>query len=259
MMKNVFIIFLLFIFALVSCAADNSTSPETEDIPDIQQQGETFWWNETVFYEIFVRSFYDSDGDGIGDIQGIIEKLDYLNDGNPETDDDLGITGIWLMPVAQSPSYHGYDVIDYETIEEDYGTNEDFQQLMEEAHNRGIKIIVDLVMNHCSSQHPWFVAASQNEPEYYDWFRWSNSYPGYMGPWGQQVWHMADNGKYYYGLFWGGMPDLNYENSEVKDEMWDIAEFWLTEMNVDGFRCDAVIKIYRAAGNTEVFPKTDLS
>ncbi len=117
------------------------------------------WWNDTVFYEIFVRSFYDSDGDGIGDLNGVIEKLDYLNDGDPATTDDLGVTGIWLMPIMVSPSYHGYDVVDYFQVDQEYGTNEDFLRLMEEAHARGIRVIVDLVMNHTSTQHPWFEAS----------------------------------------------------------------------------------------------------
>ncbi len=121
--------------------------------------GDLPWWNDRVFYEIFVRSFYDSDGDGIGDLRGLIEKLDYLNDGDPATTDDLGVTGLWLMPVAQSPSYHGYDVTDYTTIEEDYGTNQDFLDLMDAAHARGMAVIVDLVLNHTSSEHPWFVAS----------------------------------------------------------------------------------------------------
>ena len=115
-------------------------------VPLAAQDFEPQWWHETTWYLLFVRSFYDSDGDGIGDIQGVIEKLDYLNDGNPETTDDLGITGIWLMPIMEAESYHGYDTLDYRTLEQDYGTNEDFQQLMEAAHARGIRIVIDLVL-----------------------------------------------------------------------------------------------------------------
>lgn len=199
---------------------------------------ETHWWNDAVFYEIFVRSFYDSDGDGIGDFQGIIEKLDYLNDGDPDTDTDLGITGIWLMPMMESPSYHGYDVTDYYATEPDYGTMEDFEALLDAAHDRGIKIIIDFVMNHTSDQHPWFQQSVNSLGGYRDWYVWSENNPGFIGPWGQTVWHPR-NGDYYYGLFWGGMPDLNYSHPPVKEEIFDIAEFWLNK-GVDGFRLDAI-------------------
>lgn len=201
---------------------------------------ETFWWNDTVFYQVFVRSFYDDDGDGIGDLAGLIQKLDYLNDGDPTTTDDLGVTGIWLMPIMESPSYHGYDVVDYYTVEQDYGTNEDFRTLIAEAHARGIRVIVDMVLNHTSSSHPWFINASAGpEAEYRDWYVWSNENPGYVGPWGQKVWHRR-GGAYYYGIFWEGMPDLNYHNPQVTEAMYEVTRFWLEEMGADGFRLDAV-------------------
>ena len=204
--------------------------------------GPLHWWNDAVFYEIFVRSFYDSDGDGIGDFQGLTQKLDYLNDGDPGTDDDLGITGIWLMPIQDSPSYHGYDGVDYRSINPDYGTMADFETFLAAAHARGIKVIIDYVMNHCSNQHPWFVASSQNDPGYRDYFRWSPSDPDETGPWGQQVWHWQSSG-WYYGLFTGGMPDLNYNTQAVKDSMFDTATYWLDTIGVDGFRLDAVLYI----------------
>jgi alpha-amylase len=197
------------------------------------------WWNDRVFYEVFVRSFSDSDGDGIGDLQGLIDRLDYLNDGDPDTGDDLGVTGIWLMPVAQSPSYHGYDVVDYRQIEEDYGTNEDFKRLVEEAHQRGIAVIVDLVLNHTSSEHPWFVEAQEPGSERENWYIWADEPPFATGPWGAPAWH-EDGSRYYYGLFWEGMPDLNYRHGAVTEEMYDVAGFWLDEMGVDGFRLDAI-------------------
>lgn len=197
------------------------------------------WWNDVVFYEIFVRSFYDSDGDGIGDLNGVIEKLDYLNDGDPATTDDLGVTGIWLMPIMVSPSYHGYDVVDYFQVDPDYGTNEDFLRLMDEAHARGIRVIVDLVMNHTSTQHPWFIESKDPNSDKRDWYIWADEAPGYLGPWGQSVWHSDPSG-YFYGVFWSGMPDLNYENPNVTFAMFDAARFWLEEMNVDGFRLDAI-------------------
>ncbi len=209
------------------------------EVAQIDTDYDTHWWNDAVFYEIFVRSFYDSDGDGIGDFRGIIEQLDYLNDGDPDTDDDLGITGIWLMPMMSSPSYHGYDVVDYYATEPDYGTMEDFEALLAAAHARGIRVIIDLVLNHTSDQHPWFSSAkSSTASQYRDWYRWSNSKPSYLGPWGQEVWHQSDSG-FYYGLFWGGMPDLNYDHPEVKAEMWRVVDFWQSK-GVDGFRLDAI-------------------
>ena len=203
----------------------------TESIP---------WWNETVFYEIFVRSFKDSDGDGIGDFKGLTEKLDYLNDGDPNTTDDLGITGIWLMPIHEAGSYHGYDVIDYQSVESAYGGMADFKVFLEEAHKRGIRVIIDFVINHNSSQSEWFKnAATGPAAEYRNFYRWSTNNPNYDGPWGQRVWH-EKNGSYYYGLFWDGMPDLNYEEPRVKEEIFKAADFWLEDVGVDGFRLDAV-------------------
>lgn len=196
------------------------------------------WWNDRVFYEIFVRSFYDSDGDGIGDLQGVIDKLDYLNDGDPDTNSDLGITGIWLMPIMDAASYHGYDVTDYLRVHPDYGTNEDFLRLIDAARERGIAVIIDLVINHTSSLHPWFQASAASEPTFADWYVWSDDDPRYVGPDGQRVWHPRD-GRFYYGLFWGEMPDLNLTNPSVTAELYEITRFWLEDMRVDGFRLDA--------------------
>lgn len=201
------------------------------------------WWNDAVFYEVFVRSFKDSNGDGKGDINGLIEKLDYLNDGDSTTHTDLGITGIWLMPIQESPSYHGYDVTDYRKVESDYGTNNDFKRFMEEAHKRGIKVIIDYVMNHSSSQHQWFKDAQSTTSDKRDWYIWNDVKPTIKGPWGQTVWHTKSNSNYY-GIFWSEMPDLNYNNADVKAEMFDNAKFWLEDMNVDGFRLDAIKYIF---------------
>jgi len=196
------------------------------------------WWNDTVFYEIFVRSYFDSNGDGIGDLRGLVAKLDYLNDGDAATSEDLGVTGLWLMPIHPSPSYHGYDVTDYYAINPEYGTMEDFQQLLREAHRRGVRVLIDLVLNHTSSGHPWFLAAQDPSSAKRDWYIWSEENPGYLGPWGQTVWHPSTSG-HYYGLFWEGMPDLNYTNPEVTAQMQDVVRFWLQDVGVDGFRLDA--------------------
>ena len=197
------------------------------------------WWNDTVFYEIFVRSFYDSNADGIGDINGIIEKLDYLNDGNPNTTKDLGVTGIWLMPINPSPSYHGYDPTDYYGVNTDYGTMDDFTKLMEECHKRGIRVIIDMVYNHSSNQNPWFIEArDQPQSAKHDWYVWSATDPGYAGPWGEKVWYQTVAG-YYYAIFASTQPDLNYTNSSVTDEMLNIAKYWIQDVGVDGFRLDA--------------------
>ena len=231
---------LLLLLTLIFCSKEatgtsDRISETTINLDNIETDP---WWNDAVFYEIFVRSFYDSNADGVGDLQGIIQKLDYLNDGNPNTDTDLGVTALWLMPIFPSPSYHGYDVTDYRNIDEEYGTMNDFKALITAAHARGIKIVIDFVGNHTSDQHPWFTASASNESKR-DWYLWNSNKPSYNGPWGQEVWHER-NSSYYYGVFWGGMPDLNYTNQEVTNEIKNTLRFWKEEVGVDGFRIDAV-------------------
>jgi glycosidase len=186
-----------------------------------------------VCYEVFVRSFYDSNGDGVGDLNGLIQKLDYI--------DKLGASCIWLMPVAASPSYHGYDVSDYYRVEPAYGTNDDFKRLVAKAHGHGIKVLVDMVLNHSSSEHPYFQAALHDTASpYRAWYRFAPSPLG-KGPHGGDDWHRSPvRDEYYYGVFWSGMPDLNYLTPAVRDEAKKIATFWLRDMDVDGFRLDAV-------------------
>jgi alpha-amylase len=197
------------------------------------------WWEEALFYEIFVRSFYDGSGDGTGDLNGLAQALDYLNDGDPETTEDLGVTALYLMPVTQAASYHGYDTVDYYRVSADYGDNEQFRAFIAEAHERGLRVIIDLPLNHTSDEHPWFAEARTGpSAAYRDWYIWSDSRPTYAGVWDQPVWHPAGNA-FYYGAFWEKMPDLNYRNPAVTAEMQAIARFWLTEMGVDGFRLDA--------------------
>ncbi len=239
-MKTLFKILstLLLISLLTGCAPAATVeptvpAPEATSTPNPYQGTDGFpWWNDAVFYEIFVRSFRDSDGDGIGDFNGITEKLDYLQ--------GLGIKGIWLMPINPSPSYHGYDVTDYYAVNPDYGTMDDFKRLLEEAHKRDIKIIIDFVMNHTSSKHPWFQSALSPSGEFRDWYVWSDTDPGTRGPWGAQAWYRASNGQYYYAIFWDQMPDLNYGNPAVRDEMKKVTSFWLNDVGIDGFRLDAV-------------------
>jgi glycosidase len=215
------------------------------------------WWDDAVCYEVFVRSFFDSDGDGIGDLKGLTARLDYLNDGNPASDDDLGVTCLWLMPIFESPSYHGYDVVDYETIERDYGTMADFTGFLAEAHRRGIRVILDLPLNHTSRDHPWFQEALRDPASpYRDWYIWTDSNPGYLGPWGQPVWHPSPAGdEYYYGIFWEGMPDLNYRNPAVTEEARRINRFWLSQ-GVDGFRLDAIKHLIENGEVQENTPET---
>ena len=208
------------------------------------------WWNDTVFYEIFVRSFYDSDGDGIGDFNGITAKLDYLNDGDPATNSDLGITGLWLMPINPSPSYHGYDVTDYYAVNPQYGTMEDFKRLLEEAHKRGIRVTIDWVLNHTSSQHPWFEEAQDTASRFRQWYVWSANPPT------GQYWNYASGQEYYYARFGPSLPDLNYANPEVVKEMKKATRFWLQDVGVDGFRLDAVKHIFEDGTVTENVPET---
>jgi glycosidase len=233
---------------ILSCSAHSRQAAKQNSILPVKQW-EHGWSRGAVFYEIFVRSFQDSDGDGIGDLNGLISKLDYLNDGKPETTQDLGVDAIWLMPVFASPSYHGYDTTDYRKINPQYGTNEDFQRLCQEAHKRNIKVIVDLVMNHSSSQHPWFKnSASSTSSEKREWYVWRKDNPGWTPPWGggAPTWH-PNNGSFYYGVFWSGMPDMNFTTPAVRKEFKDIAAFWLNQ-GLDGFRLDATRYLIETSG-----------
>ncbi|HBN95948.1 MAG TPA: alpha-amylase, partial [Firmicutes bacterium] len=170
-----------------------------------------------VFYQIFVRAFADGNGDGLGDLRGIIDRMDYLT--------DLGVSGIWLTPIHPSPTYHKYDVTDYYAIDREIGTLEEFEELITKAHSRGIRVIMDLVLHHTSRLHPWFIAATLDpQSPYRDYYIWADSDTNLSapGPWAQRVWHPHATG-HYYGLFWDGMPDLNYDNPKVREEAKAIA------------------------------------
>lgn len=207
-------------------------------------------------YEIFVYSFADSNGDGIGDLQGVIDKLDYINDGDPETTTDLGCDAIWLLPVCMSPTYHKYDVADYETIDEDYGTMDDFEALVSACHERGVKVYTDMVLNHTSVEHGWFQKAKDYltnlgdaEPDasvcpYVDYYNFTkDEQTGYES--------LEGTSWYYEARFWSGMPDLNLDNENVKSEITDIAQFWL-DKGVDGFRLDAVTSYFTADNDKNI-------
>ena len=199
------------------------------------------WPRESIFYEVFVRSFYDGNGDQIGDFVGLKEKLPYLK--------ELGVDALWLMPINDSPSYHGYDVVDYYDTNPDYGTLEEFQEFLQTAHENGIKVIMDLVVNHTSSRNPWFESSAYEDgSQYRDYYVWQDEFDDVneRGPWGQRVWYQSSTKKAYYADFWDQMPDLNFSNPEVRAEMKQIARFWLDPNNdgdfsdgVDGFRLDA--------------------
>lgn len=215
------------------------------------------WTRGAVCYEIFVRSFFDSDGDGIGDFNGLTQKLDYINDGNPVTQRDLGARCVWLMPVMPSPSYHGYDATDYYRVNPEYGTEDDFKRFVAAAHSRGIRVLIDMVLNHASSEHPFFKEALLNpQSQYRPWWRFAPAPEG-QGPWGNVAWHKNPHrDEYYYGVFWHGMPDLNYAHAPVRDEAKKVAEFWLREMGVDGFRLDAIPYLVEEGGRLAGTPGT---
>ncbi|RNA69435.1 alpha-amylase family glycosyl hydrolase [Alteribacter keqinensis] len=223
---------------------DAGGSEEEEDYytPEVlqndEQSGLITHFPETVFYEIFPRAFYDTTGDGIGDIRGMIEKLDYL--------DEMGVEGLWLMPIHPSPTYHGYDVLDYYGINPDYGTMEDFREFVEQAQARDIKVLADYVVNHTSVEHPWFTdAVSSEDSEYRDWYIWADEDTrlSERGEWGQRLWH-GEAPNQYMSVFWEGMPDLNLDNPQVREKLIEIGTFWLDDVGVDGFRLDAAKHIF---------------
>ncbi|MFY9935126.1 MAG: alpha-amylase family glycosyl hydrolase [Streptosporangiaceae bacterium] len=208
------------------------------------------WWQRGVIYQIYPRSFADSNGDGIGDLRGIQEHLDYLNDG---TEDSLGVTAIWLSPFYRSPmADFGYDISDYTDVDPVFGTLADFDDLLADAHRRGIKVIVDWVPNHTSDQHPWFLeSASSRDSAHRDWYVWRDPAPdgGPPNNWRSafpavgSAWTFHEpTGQYYLHSFTPRQPDLNWDNPDVEAAMHDVLRFWL-DRGADGFRIDVVYKI----------------
>ena len=197
------------------------------------------WWQTAVFYQIYPRSFADGNGDGIGDFEGIIEKLDYLA--------ELGIDALWLSPHFPSPNWDcGYDVSDYCDVAPEYGTLADFRRFLAEAHGRGLRVILDLVLNHTSDQHPWFLESksSRDNPKA-DWYVWYDAPPNnWQSCFDGDAWTYApERDQVYYHYFMKQQPDLNWRNPAVKQAMWDAVRFWL-DLGVDGFRLDAVGTIF---------------
>jgi oligo-1,6-glucosidase len=231
---RIFLLMLLFVWALSSCKEKNATAANQTSI-----QNKT-WWKEAVIYQIYPRSFKDSDGDGIGDIKGIISKLDYIQ--------SLGIDAVWLNPIYESPNKdNGYDISDYRNVSKQFGSMNDFDTLLARFHNRGIKVFMDLVVNHCSNEHPWFKEASKsrNSP-YYNYFHW---WPAEKGepPYRFSIFDEKGYGwefnkatnSYYLHYFGDFQPDLNWENPKLRQEVYDIMKFW-SKKGIDGFRMDAL-------------------
>lgn len=220
----------------------------TAQVKETQQKK---WWKEAIVYQIYPRSFKDTDGDGIGDIKGIIEELDYIK--------SLGVTAIWLNPIYESPNFdNGYDVSDYRAIAEEYGGMEAFDTLLEEMHKRDLKIIMDIVVNHSSWEHPWFKASrsSRDNPyrDYYHWWPAEKGKPNYryslFDDKGDAWAYDSITDAYYLHYFAKQQPDLNWSNPKVKEEVVDILKFW-SEKGVDGFRLDA----FQFAAKDTTFPK----
>ncbi len=209
-----------------------------------KKTSETFWWKNGVFYHIYPQSFMDTNGDGIGDINGIVQKLDYLC--------SLGIDAIWLSPIYPSPMIDsGYDISDYKDINPIYGEMSDFKELLSQAHSKGLKIIIDLVLNHTSDQHPWFIESrSAKDNPQRDWYIWEAPKAGkkpnnWMTNFGQSAWtYDAITKEYYYHSFFKEQPDLNWRNPDLRKAMFEIVRFWL-DLGFDGFRLDVINMLFK--------------
>ena len=218
---------------------------------------ESLWYLDAVFYELNVRTFFDHNADGHGDLRGLIQKLDYLK--------DLGVDAIWLLPIYPSPLLDdGYDIADYYSIHPDYGDLEDFKTFLNAAHQREMRVITDLVLNHTSDQHRWFQSARQGPGDpYHDYYVWSDDDQKYAQAriifldTEQSNWTWDESAqRYYWHRFYSSQPDLNFDNPDVRDEMLKVAKFWL-ELGVDGFRADAVPYLFEREGtNCENLPET---
>lgn len=250
--------------ALAGCSSSDAAGPSEPSYPEKDRAAEATklltgpeWYRHAVFYEVYVRSLQDSNGDGIGDLNGLTSRLDDLH--------ALGIDALWLMPIMPTAfADSGYDVSDYVAVNPDYGTLDDLDALLAAAHERGMRVILDLVLNHTSDQHPWFVESrsSKTNPKA-DWYVWSDT-PGRADigcgtespQFGDSAWTFApERGQYYFHRFYAGQPDLDYRSPEVVQATLDAAKFWL-DRGVDGFRCDVIALLYESATGCDMLPET---
>lgn len=213
------------------------------------------WWKEAVFYQIYPRSFNDSDGDGVGDIPGIVEKIEYI--------DELGVDAVWLNPVYESPQVdYGYDVSDYRSVHDEYGTMGDLEGLLEELHGRDIRLVMDLVVNHTSDEHDWFAKSRERDKKYSDYYVWREGKDGgppnnWESAFGGSAWTYDEKREQYYlSLFHESQPDLNWRNPDVRDDVVEMVGWWL-EKGVDGFRMDVINLLSKPEGLPDGDPERD--
>lgn len=238
-------LFLVFFLLLTACTPKEEpvTRKTVDELRELLKDADAsdFTKDVSTAYSLFPIAFADSNGDNIGDIQGIIGQLDYLNDNDPTTDTDLGIDAVWFNPLYPSDTYHKYDIKDYKAIDPSFGTLDDFKELVSEMHKRGIKIILDMVFNHTSDTHPWFTQGISGKSPFDEYYMIKtkikmSDYPGNAGWYGK-------NSRMYFAGFWNEMPDLNAESDLVREELHSVLDFWM-DLGVDGFRYDAVTQIY---------------
>ncbi len=216
------------------------------------------WWKEAVVYQVYPRSFNDSDGDGNGDIPGIVEKVDYL--------DELGVDVVWLNPVYESPlADNGYDIADYRSIHPEFGTMDDWETLLEELHDRDMRLIMDLVVNHTSDEHEWFRRSREGDDQYADYYHWRAGDPEGDAPnnwdsfFGGSAWSYDDErGEYYLHLFDEKQPDLNWRNEAVREEVYEMMNWWL-DRGIDGFRMDVINLVSKTDGLPDGDPADEVT
>ena len=241
---------------LSGCADNNNDSTDSESETEIKREPklDDIDDNYRTFYQIFVGSFSDSNGDGIGDLRGIINRFDYLNDGDVNSGKSLGVQGIWLSPIFSSPSYHKYDATNYYKVDQKFGTEDDLKELIDLCHKRNVKLILDVAINHTSEQHSWFMnfksarASGDTANKYYDYYIAVTDAEKVSG----RTYQKISGSSYYYECnFSGSMPELDYDNNEVRAEALNIAKYYL-DLGIDGFRFDAIKYIYYGDTKTTV-------